>query len=237
MYRRLTRRFTYSNVIASMALFMALGGVGYAAATVDSSSIVNNSVRGKDIRQRTIRAGDVRTNGLGGKQIKESKLGPVPDAQALQGIGPEGFVSAGTLVRYSFTLAGGETREVAASGALKLTAHCIDNGSDQNGNAGQDVARIYVTTTQDGAVMAASDTHDGGVGTGYLDVSTPETDAVWNETAADDGLVLALNGGDDDLAVASAPNGATITGLRGPAVNGVNVFGASCAFRGWAIVQ
>ena len=156
MYRRLTRRFTYSNVIASMALFMALGGVGYAAATVDSSSIVNNSVRGKDIHQRTIRGGDIRTNGLGGKQIKESKLGPVPDAQALQGVGPEAFVSAGTLVRYSFTLGGGETREVAASGALKLTAHCIDNGADQNGNAGKDVARIYATTTQDGAVMNGS---------------------------------------------------------------------------------
>ena len=78
MSRRLTRRLTYSNVIATAALFMALGGVGYAAATVDSSSIVNNSVRGKDIHQRTIRGGDVRNNGLGGKQIKESKLGPVP---------------------------------------------------------------------------------------------------------------------------------------------------------------
>jgi hypothetical protein len=60
MSRRLTRRLTYSSVIATAALFMALGGVGYAAATVDSSSIVNNSVRGKDIHQRTIRGGDVR---------------------------------------------------------------------------------------------------------------------------------------------------------------------------------
>ncbi len=236
MSRRLTRRFTYSNVIASMALFMALGGVGYAAATVDSSSIVNNSVRGKDIHQRTIRAGDIRTNGLGGKQIKESKLGPVPDAQALQGIGPEGFVSAGTLVRYSFTLNGGETREVAASGALKLTAHCIDNGSDQDGNPGKDVARIYASTTQDGSVLRGIDTYDGGA-SGYLNAATAETDAVWSETPADDGVVRAFRGGDDDLAVASAPDGATITGLYDPAVQGVNVFGAPCVFRGWAIVQ
>ena len=114
-------------------------------------------------------------------------------------------------MRYSFTLGGGETREVAASGALKLTAHCIDNGSDQDGNPGKDVARIYATTTQDGAV--------------------------WSETVADDGVVKAFNGGDDDLAVASAPNGATITGLYDPAVQGVNVFGATCVFRGWAIVQ
>ena len=236
MSRRLTRRLTYSNVIATAALFMALGGVGYAAATVDSSSIVNNSVRGKDIHQRTIRGGDIRNNGLGGKQIKESKLGRVPDAQALQGAGPEAFVAAGTLVRYSFTLNGGETREVAANGALKLTAHCIDNGADQNGNPGKDVARIYATTTQDGAVMAAVDSFDGGA-TGYLNAATAETDAVWSETAADDGVVKAFNGSDDDLAVASAPDGATISGLRDPGVQGVNVFGASCAYRGWAIVQ
>lgn len=189
MSRRLTRRLTYSNVIATAALFMALGGVGYAAATVDSSSIVNNSVRGKDIHQRTIRGGDVRNNGLAGKQIKESKLGPVPDAQALQGAGPEAFVAAGTLVRYSFTLNGGETREVAANEALKLTAHCIDNGADQN-----------------------VDSFDGGA-SGYLNAATAETDAVWSETAADDGVIKAFNGSDDDLAVASAPDGATMSGL------------------------
>ena len=50
-------------------------------------------------------------------------------------------------------------------------------------------------------------------------------------------MVKAFNGSDDDLAVASAPDGATITGLRDPGVQGVNVFGASCAYRGWAIVQ
>ena len=139
-------------------------------------------------------------------------MAPVPDAQALQGAGPEAFVAAGTLVRYSFTLNGGETREVAANEALKLTAHCIDNGADQNGNPGKDVARIYATTTQDGAVMAAVDSFDGGA-TGYLNAATAETDAVWSETAADDGVVKAFNGSDDDLAVASAPDGATMSGL------------------------
>ena len=177
----------------------------------DSESVISLRPRKSSAAARLDEQATKGLNGLGGKQIKESKLGPVPDAQALQGARPEAFVAAGTLVRYSFTLNGGETREVAANEALKLTAHCIDNGADQNGNPGKDVARIYATTTQDGAVMAAVDSFDGGA-SGYLNAATAETDAVWSETAADDGVVKAFNGSDDDLAVASAPDGATISG-------------------------
>ena len=48
-------------VIACVALFVSLGGVGYAAATgsIDSREIRNNTIRGKD----------VRNNGLSGRDI------------------------------------------------------------------------------------------------------------------------------------------------------------------------
>ena len=36
-------------------LFVAIGGTSYAAATVGSAEIRNNSVRGKDIRQHDLR--------------------------------------------------------------------------------------------------------------------------------------------------------------------------------------
>ena len=45
--------------------------------------------------------------------------------------------------------------------------------------------------------MAAVDSFDGGA-SGYLNAATAETDAVWSETAADDGVVKAFNGSDDD---------------------------------------
>ena len=60
--------------------------------------------------------------------------------------------------------------------------------------------------------MAAVDSFDGGA-SGYLNAATAETDAVWSETAADNGVIKAFNGSDDDLAVASAPDGATMTRL------------------------
>jgi hypothetical protein len=80
--RRVIRRhFTYANVMASIAVFVALGGTGYGALRVGSGDIVDNSVRGKDIRDRTVASRDVRRNGLGGASIKEARLGRVPRAR------------------------------------------------------------------------------------------------------------------------------------------------------------
>jgi hypothetical protein len=67
-------RLTYSNVVATLALFIALGGTGYAAATITSG----------DIKNRTIKGGDVKKNALGGTEINESKLREVPAARRAQ---------------------------------------------------------------------------------------------------------------------------------------------------------
>jgi hypothetical protein len=72
-------------LVACVALFVALGGVGYAAATIDSGDIVNDSVRSKDVKNRALRGWDLRKNTLGGAQVKESKLAEVPSAAMLGG--------------------------------------------------------------------------------------------------------------------------------------------------------
>jgi hypothetical protein len=80
MSRIASRRPSVSLVIASLALFVALGGVGYAAATIGSSSVIDNSLRSKDFRNNDLRGKDVRTNTLKGGDIDESSLGQVPSA-------------------------------------------------------------------------------------------------------------------------------------------------------------
>lgn len=60
--RRLSKRPSPALVVALLALFVALGGVGYAAATIGSAEVKNNSIRGKDIRNRTITSRDVKKN-------------------------------------------------------------------------------------------------------------------------------------------------------------------------------
>jgi hypothetical protein len=90
------RHITYGNVVATLALFVALGGTTYAGLrvtskqlannTVRSEDIRNNSLRGVDIRNGTIRGGDVRRNGLDGGAIDENKLGTVPNASLVGGV-------------------------------------------------------------------------------------------------------------------------------------------------------
>jgi hypothetical protein len=66
-----SRRPSAALVVALVALFAALGGTGYAAATLS----------GRDIQKRSIPANRVVNDALGGKQIDESKLGTVPSSQ------------------------------------------------------------------------------------------------------------------------------------------------------------
>ncbi len=87
-------------VIALVALFVSVGGVGYAAATIGSAQIKNNSVRSKDIRNNDVRGSDVRTgtlegsdlkdNGLTGTDVVESTLGTVPSANSAGTAGSAG---------------------------------------------------------------------------------------------------------------------------------------------------
>lgn len=79
-----------SMVVALLALFVAMGGVSYAAAKIGSKQIKNNSVRGKDIHNGTITSKDVKKNTLGGTRIVESKLGQVPSAKKADTVGPNG---------------------------------------------------------------------------------------------------------------------------------------------------
>jgi hypothetical protein len=86
----LRRRISYANVVATLALFVALGGTSYAVIHVSSDDVTDNSLRSVDIRNNTIRSRDVtdhtlrardlRRNSLGSGAIKESSLAPVPRA-------------------------------------------------------------------------------------------------------------------------------------------------------------
>jgi hypothetical protein len=52
-------RLSYANVMASIALFIALTGTSYAAAKISGKQIKNNTVTSQDIKNRTIRGTDL----------------------------------------------------------------------------------------------------------------------------------------------------------------------------------
>jgi hypothetical protein len=64
MVKRILARLSYANIASTLALFLALGGTAYAAATIGSADIVNNSIRGKDIHNHTIAGKDIKSGVL-----------------------------------------------------------------------------------------------------------------------------------------------------------------------------
>jgi hypothetical protein len=84
---QLRQRLSYANVMATIAVFIALGGSSYAALRIDSGDIANNSVRSVDVRNRTLSDRDVKRNGLTGRSIRESRLGRVPRAREADRLG------------------------------------------------------------------------------------------------------------------------------------------------------
>jgi hypothetical protein len=77
MLDQLRARLTYANVMATIAVFVALGGSSYAAIKVS----------GKNVKDRSLTGRDVKKNSLTGKEIKESRLGEVPRARSATSAG------------------------------------------------------------------------------------------------------------------------------------------------------
>jgi hypothetical protein len=59
------KHLTFANVIAMIALFVALGGTSYAAIRIGSKQIKNNSVQSVDIKNRTIKSIDIAPGTIG----------------------------------------------------------------------------------------------------------------------------------------------------------------------------
>ena len=84
-----------STAVALLALFVALGGTGYAAVKVNGKNIKNRTITGKKLKNRTITGGKLKNNTLTGKQIKESKLATVPKTKRATTAGTANGLAAG----------------------------------------------------------------------------------------------------------------------------------------------
>ncbi|HYU59643.1 MAG TPA: hypothetical protein VEK39_02685 [Solirubrobacterales bacterium] len=79
MNRIVGKRPSPAMVIAILALFVALAGVGVAAV-----KLKKNSVLSKHIKNGEVKSVDVEDNGMTGTDIDESTLGLVPNAQSAE---------------------------------------------------------------------------------------------------------------------------------------------------------
>jgi hypothetical protein len=89
---RLRHHLTYANVVSSLCLFILLGGSAYAATTIGSKQIKNNSILGKDIKNNTVAGKDVKNKSLTSSDFKPGSLpaGAAGPQGARGATGPQG---------------------------------------------------------------------------------------------------------------------------------------------------
>jgi hypothetical protein len=148
---RLRNKLTYANVIATIALFAALGGGAYAAGTINGKSIVDHSITGKDIKARSIPLTAL-------KKIPQGAAGPAGPAGVAGPVGPAGPAGApGTARAYGET-ADGAGNLIAARSKNATVRHpekgvyCITPGT------GIDPASASLLATADFANAGTSKT-------------------------------------------------------------------------------
>lgn len=86
MRDRLRAHLTYANVMATIAMFVAIGGTSYAAVS---------KLTGKDLRAHSLTARNFHKNSVTGAAIREATLSVVPhavDADRLDGLSAESLL-------------------------------------------------------------------------------------------------------------------------------------------------
>jgi hypothetical protein len=71
-----SRRLSYSNVVATLALFISVGlGGAYAADKITSKDLAKDAVTSKAIKNKTVRNKDVKSETLTAQQLKDGSIG------------------------------------------------------------------------------------------------------------------------------------------------------------------
>jgi hypothetical protein len=92
------RHLTYSNVIATLALFIALGGSSYAAIKITGRNVTDGSLTGKDIKKRSVALNRLKGKLPRGAQGLKGDAGAKGDPGATGDAGPAGPVDPGRFV-------------------------------------------------------------------------------------------------------------------------------------------
>jgi hypothetical protein len=101
MFARLRSRITYANVVASLALFMAMGGTGYAL------SLPKASVGAKQLKKGAVTSKKVKNASLLKKDFKAGQL-PAGTQGPAGAAGPPGATGApGSAAAYAHVTSGG----------------------------------------------------------------------------------------------------------------------------------
>jgi hypothetical protein len=91
---RIAKLLSFSNVVACLALFVALGGSVYAAGKISGKQIKRSSLPGNRIKPKTIPPNRITPKTLTGRQVKANSLtGAQIDEKSLVGVNAAALAS------------------------------------------------------------------------------------------------------------------------------------------------
>ncbi len=248
LQRRIRSHVTYANVLATLSIFIVLGGVAWAAAprnSVNSSSIRNNSIRTVDVRNNNLRSADIRNNTLTGTDIRESSLAIVPSASSATSL--TNYYSFGRRTATPSTAAtaaqgmtGATQVKLLSVGAIRIYGKCYTDTSTDTV-----YSQIFAQSTVDGSVMSSDsdDLFGGATAAEFLSPGTGE-DLRKIANASVGANSATLRGGNDEPYVIHGADGTSVIGLvsvgakNGTLAGGTGVWGTGdmCIFSGTAQV-
>ncbi len=239
-------RFTFSNVIALTAMFIALGGTAYAIDknSVGTAQLKNKAVTAKKLKNNAVTAkkiknGAVSANKLKGDSVATAKIrnGAVTAEKLADGsVGGAklNLSSIGTVPKaaslegqesFFLKMEGGETKKIASHGVVSLVAKCTAN------EVGNDYIEIFAETTQNGAILAADDDLEGGSSPDdFLNVDTPSYRRDFEYESTSTGETYVAH--DIDSGFVLGPDGKAILANSEGMILGLNYLGSRCIAAG-----
>jgi hypothetical protein len=109
---RLRNALSFANVMATIAVFLALGGVAVAAGKIGGGAIKDHSLTGRDIKK-----GSIPLSAL--KRIPEGKAGPAGPA------GADGSALAYAHVNADGTLDTAKSKNIASTKQIPKNYYCV----------------------------------------------------------------------------------------------------------------
>ena len=159
MLARLRGRLSYANVIATLALFVALGGSAVAAAVITGKDIKNSSLTGKDVKNNSLTGKDVKS--LGSGDFKKSELAKLKGNTGPMGLrGLTGAPGPGAKQIHYRALGGTGVQQLFNLSGMTVTAECTGGGDD--------FVTLHVTTDTNDSILGVSPLVQDGTGGGML---------------------------------------------------------------------
>jgi hypothetical protein len=158
MLSRVRARLSYANVVATLGLFIALGGASYAAVnlpnnSVGASEIKRNAVRAQEIRARSVGTSEAIDNSINAADIADGALGSADLADgSLRGADvADDSLTGADIVEGSLSGVPGTVRNIAVrsnSGTGTVSVSCNSGEVASGGGGFGDFASTYLSETQ-----------------------------------------------------------------------------------------